>query len=201
MQDLVELLHGLSLIARNVTLPDEDVHRRVVLWGFNGQSIARGCKTTFLREVAIDHRVVGLNKVAHQNRTVDFLEIKVLQLLNGVNIDVTACGDLNKTVRSKEAKCALLVGDIGDHANDSALFGKLIQRLVLGRVDSQGLKVNALTGSEVVVELLFSLLQVGNGLVVGGINFTLIQRTVGQIVVGEFLDVDVNSRVLCVALG
>lgn len=72
---------------------------------------------------------------------------------------------------------------------------------MLGRVDNQGLKVNALTGSEVVVELLFSLLQVGNGLVVGGINFTLIQRTVGQIVVGEFLDVDVNSRVLCVALG
>ena len=61
--------------------------------------------------------------------------------------------------------------------------------------------MNALTGSEVVVELLFSLLQVGNGLVIGGINFTLIQRTVGQIVVGEFLDVDVNSRVLCVALG
>ena len=32
---------------------------------------------------------------------------------------------------------------------------------------------------------------------VGGINFTLIQRAVGQIVVGEFLDVDVDSRVLC----
>lgn len=61
--------------------------------------------------------------------------------------------------------------------------------------------MNALTGSEVVVELLFSLLQVGNGLVVGGINFTLIQRTVGQIVVSELLDVDVDSRVLCVARG
>ena len=32
---------------------------------------------------------------------------------------------------------------------------------------------------------------------VGCINFTLIQRAVGQIVVGEFLDVDVDSRVLC----
>ena len=57
--------------------------------------------------------------------------------------------------------------------------------------------MDALTGSEVIVELLFSLLQVGNGLVVGGINFTLIQRAVGQIVVGEFLDVDIDSRVLC----
>ena len=68
---------------------------------------------------------------------------------------------------------------------------------MLGGVDSQGLEVDALTGSEVVVELLLSLLQIGNGLVVGGINFTLIQRAVGQIVVGEFLDVDVDSRVLC----
>ena len=72
---------------------------------------------------------------------------------------------------------------------------------MLGGVDSQGLEVNTLTGSEIVVELLLRLLQVGNSLVVGCINFTLIQRTVGQIVVGEFLDVDVNSRVLCVALG
>ena len=68
---------------------------------------------------------------------------------------------------------------------------------MLGGVDSQGLEVNALTGSEVVVELLLSLLQVGNSLVVGGINFTLIQRAVGQIVVGEFLNVDIDSRVLC----
>ena len=201
MQKLIQLLHGLSLIARNTGLPHQDVHRGVVLGGLDGQTIARGGQATFLCEVTVDHRVVGLTQVRDQNGSVNFLEIEVLQLLDGVNIDVTACGDLNKTVRSKEAKCALLVGDIGDHANDSALFGKLIQRLVLGGVDSQGLEVNALTGSEVVVELLLSLLQIGNGLVVGGINFTLIQRAVGQIVVGEFLDVDVDSRVLCVARG
>ena len=127
MQDLVELLHCLSLIARSVGLPDEDVHRRVVFGGLDSQTIARGCQATFLCEVTVDHRVVSLAQVRDQNRSVNFLEVEVLQLLNGVNIDVTACGDLNKTVCSKKTKCALLVGDIGDHANDSALFGKLIQ--------------------------------------------------------------------------
>ena len=68
---------------------------------------------------------------------------------------------------------------------------------MLGGVNCQGLQVNALTGSEVIIELLFSLLQVGNGLVVGCINFALVQRAVGQIVVGEFLDIDVDSRILC----
>ncbi len=51
------------------------------------------------------HRVLGPQpRLGDQNGSVNFLKSKFFQLLNGVNIDVTACGDLNKPFAARRRR-------------------------------------------------------------------------------------------------
>ena len=86
MQELLELRDGVSLLG--VALPDEDVHGRVVHGGLDDERVTGDGLATLLGKVAVDDRVVEVVERADQLRALDLTEVEVLQLGDGVDVDV-----------------------------------------------------------------------------------------------------------------
>ena len=191
MQELLKLGDRVSLL--RILLPHEDVHSRVVDRGLDDEGVAAQAQAALLGEVTVDDRVVEVLERADQLRTLNLVEGEVLQLRDGVDVDVAlTLGDGHEALGGQQAQRALLVGGVGDDA-DRAAVGQLVQGLVLLGEDAEGLEVNTLAGLEIVAGLLLRVLQVGDGLVEVGVELTVVERRVGLHVVGVLNDIELDA--------
>ena len=108
-----------------------DVHSRIVDRGLDDQGVAAQAQAALLGEVTVDDRIVEVIERANQLRTLDLTEIEVLQLGDGVDIDVTVTlRDGHEALRGQELERTRLVGGVRNDA-DRAAIGQLVERLVL----------------------------------------------------------------------
>ena len=86
VQELLQLGDGLGLV--RPVLPHEDVHGRVIDRRLHDERVRGDGLAALLGEVAVDDRVVEVIERANQLRTLNLTEIEVLQLGDGVDVDV-----------------------------------------------------------------------------------------------------------------